>query len=84
MGKYRLRTKTVQAEPWDGSEEQALKLGLVSYVVKERNAQGWAIYKSGRYTFVSKGDYIIKDENGNLANLAPKDFAKRYEEAAPF
>lgn len=78
MAKFRQKTKTINAEQWDGTEDHALKLGLVSYIVKERSASGWAIYKDGCYYFVSKSDWVISDgDNKKLMN--DKDFVKRYE-----
>ncbi len=82
MAKFRQKVKTITAEQWDGTEEQALKLGLVSYTVKERNASGWAIYKNGSYTFVNKSDWVITAEDGSMKAVDPKAFSKQFEPVA--
>ncbi len=79
MATFRPKVKTVQAEQWDGTEEHALKLGLVNYeVTKGKQASGWAIYKSGSYTFVSKSDWII-GTGDDKKSMAPEEFHKKFE-----
>ena len=76
---YRRKSKPINAEQFDGTEESASRLGLSKYEVKSKGAEGWCLWKDSTYQIIRKGDWILSDSKANKSTVGAEDFSKQYE-----
>jgi hypothetical protein len=77
--KFRKKPIVIEAEQWDGSAVEAVRLGLESLPVYDRAV--WVIHTLEGPLTATPGDYIIVGVRGERYPCKPDIFAATYEPA---
>lgn len=77
--KARLRA-TYDAEMWDGSDDEAQRLGLIHLRVGHvPSLSAWHLPTDDGPTMIATGDWILTDHDGQRITVRRVDFPRLYE-----
>lgn len=81
MGRYRTRPAEVDAVRFDGSEASA---EAIIGLYPDRVRRGWAqatlyVVTAASTGTISTGDWVVRDERGDVYPVTAYDFEKSYE-----
>jgi len=84
MKLYTEKPRTVEALQYDGTEEMAKEIAIMEDyegMLDYRQRKFWALwlYSGGKELRVDRGDYVIRDWQGEYSIMSEKIFEKFYK-----